>query len=105
MYKRITLPYKLNDLSSVFSEEQLDLHYNKHHKGYETKLNNAFQEAGIECDKPLEYLVQKYFKFKAPLATKIRMFGGGLINHNYFFTQFLENKTPTRWKIKSCHWT
>lgn len=94
MYKRIELPYELTDLEGVFSKTQLDLHYNKHHKGYENKLNAVIDSNPELKEHSLEELVTKYHeiakeKNNHALGTKIRQFGGGLINHNYFFSQFL----------------
>ena len=100
MYKRIELPYKLNELASVFSEKQLDLHYNKHHLGYETKLNAALENNSACKELTLEELVVSYHRFERELAIKIRQFGGGLINHNYFFSQFMENKPLKDGKLK-----
>ena len=35
------LPYALNALEPVMSEEQLTIHYTKHHQGYADKLNKV----------------------------------------------------------------
>ena len=37
------LPYALNELEGFMSEEQMDYHYNKHHKAYFTNLNKLIE--------------------------------------------------------------
>jgi Fe-Mn family superoxide dismutase len=33
------LPYELNGLEPVLTQQQMDYHYNRHHKTYVTKYN------------------------------------------------------------------
>jgi len=51
------LPYEKNALEPHISARTLDFHYDKHHRGYMTKLKNAI-EGKPEADKSLEQLVQ-----------------------------------------------
>jgi Fe-Mn family superoxide dismutase len=50
MYKLPKLKYKFNELKPVISEEQLKIHYEKHHQGYVNNLNNFIQSQGIDIN-------------------------------------------------------
>jgi superoxide dismutase, Fe-Mn family len=52
------LPYSMDALQPVLSEETLEYHYGKHHKGYVNKLNAAVDGSEWE-DLPLEALIQR----------------------------------------------
>lgn len=52
------LPYALDALQPVISEETLEYHYGKHHRGYVNKLNAAIEGTDRE-DLPLETLIQR----------------------------------------------
>jgi Fe-Mn family superoxide dismutase len=51
------LPYAKNALAPAMSEETLNYHYDKHHKGYMTKLKAAL-EGKPEASKSLEEIVR-----------------------------------------------
>ena len=51
------LPYAKDALAPVMCQETLDFHYEKHHKGYMTKLKAAI-EGKPEADKSLEELIR-----------------------------------------------
>jgi len=72
------LPWDMGALAEKgFSSEQIDFHYNKHHKGYATKLNAA-AEANPEVAKMTinEMIVNKTPQFN--LAAQI-------YNHNFYW--------------------
>lgn len=78
-YQMPELPYDLSALEPVISAEIMDLHYNKHHKGYVTNLNTAlekYHEAENKKDAPAMIALQSAIKFN----------GGGHINHSIFWT-------------------
>lgn len=75
------LPYKLGDLAPLFSEEQMDFHYNKHHAAYFKGL------AGLIAGKPEEKMTLDEIIFASRKA------GGGPLfnnaaqawNHTFFW--------------------
>lgn len=78
-YQLPELPYDLNALEPVISAEIMDLHYNKHHRGYVTNLNAAlekYHEAETKNDVSQMLALQQGIKFN----------GGGHINHSIFWT-------------------
>lgn len=73
------LPYDFSALEPVISGEIMDLHYNKHHKGYVTNLNAALEKYhDAETKKDLAAMVA--------LQQAIKFNGGGHINHSVFWT-------------------
>jgi Fe-Mn family superoxide dismutase len=80
------LPYSLDALQPVISEEIMNLHYNKHHNAYVTNLNNALQqyeEAQQKNDLAAMVALQSAIKFN----------GGGHINHSIFWTNLAPSKS------------
>jgi Fe-Mn family superoxide dismutase len=73
------LPYPLNGLEPVISEEIMNLHYNKHHQTYITNLNKAIEQyKEAEAKNDLSALIA--------LQSAIKFNGGGHINHSIFWT-------------------
>lgn len=72
------LPYRLDQLAPTISKETMDLHYNKHHKGYFDNLNKI-----IEYTKYQKMELSEIVK-KAPPGPMFNN-AGQAINHNYFW--------------------
>lgn len=73
------LPYALNALEPIISEEIMNLHYNKHHLAYVTNYNKALEqyaEAATKNDVAAMIALQAALKFN----------GGGHVNHSIFWT-------------------
>lgn len=78
-YELPKLPYALNALVPVISEEIMNLHYNKHHQGYVNNLNQALaQYAEAQQKQDLQAMTA--------LLAAIKFNGGGHINHSIFWT-------------------
>src|SRR4051794_19228580 len=61
-------------------------HYNFLHKNYELKLDETLRGTTIgEQFFSLEELMKNLEKLPAEIKEDVRFFGGGLINHNFFF--------------------
>ncbi len=100
-YQRIKLPYELNDLEPILSYNTMNWHYNFLHRNYEIKLNEVLQGIEVEKDYPrLENLLTNLNRLPAELKEEVRFFGGGLLNHNFFFRHLVRpNSLPTEPKI------
>ncbi|CAI2200442.1 13144_t:CDS:1 [Funneliformis geosporum] len=96
-YQRIELAefYPLRALEPYISREIMNDHYHGNHKLYEKNLNLVLsqleenQQENIKKNYPdLEKLLQNLEKlpFSPAVRTEIRFHGGGLINHNLFFS-------------------
>ncbi|PWU17657.1 MAG: superoxide dismutase [Fe] [Bdellovibrio sp.] len=57
MFRLPQLEYKLTELAPLFSEEQMQFHYGKHHATYLENLNKAIEANGALASKTLEALV------------------------------------------------
>jgi Fe-Mn family superoxide dismutase len=74
------LPYSYSALSRFIDAETMDTHYNKHYKGYVSKLNEALKSRE-EQDLELEQIIKGISRFN----TTIRNNGGGAYNHALFW--------------------
>lgn len=85
-YQRIKLPYELNGLEPIIYFKTMYYHYEVLHKNYEVKLTETLQGTGIMEQFPtLEKLLENLDKLPTELQEDIRFFGGGVVNHNFFF--------------------
>jgi Fe-Mn family superoxide dismutase len=81
------LPYAYSALKRFVDPETMDVHYNKHYKGYVKKLNDALSEKNYG-DLDLEEIISKVSKFN----DKIRNNAGGAFNHALFWKMLSPNK-------------
>jgi Fe-Mn family superoxide dismutase len=85
-YQRIKLPYELNDLEPIVNFKTMYYHYSILHKNYEIKLTESLRGSDLQENfSTLEKLLENLEKLPAELKDDVRFFGGGLINHNFFF--------------------
>ena len=77
-------------------------HYNVLHKNYERKLDETIQGTDLKEEFPsLEELMKNLDKLPAEKREDVRFFGGGLINHNFFFTHLTVPSEKNEEKISS----
>lgn len=86
-YSRYDLKGKYDFLEPYIDQKTVELHYNKHHKGYCDKLNNTIKGTYLENKYDnLEDLMRNYQDVEdRNLKISIREYGGGLINHNFLW--------------------
>jgi len=72
------LPYAFNALEPHIDAKTMEIHHDKHHAGYTSKLNAAIEGTDME-NKRIEELLS------SPANTAIRNNGGGYYNHNLFW--------------------
>ncbi len=75
------LPYDKDALEPTIDATTMEIHHDKHHQGYTTKLNNAVEGTEMENMSIEEILAQGVDK----LSTAVRNNGGGYANHNLFW--------------------
>ena len=91
IYKRIKLPYNLNGLEPIIFFNTMHYHYSVLHRNYELKLNETLKGTEIEKEySSLEKLMENLDNLPEELKNDIGFFGGGLINHNFFFANLTE---------------
>lgn len=84
-YETPKLPYAYNALEPYLDEETLKIHHGKHHKAYTDKLNAALTDHPDLAQKDAEYLIAHLGDLPESVRTKVRNFGGGHINHTFFW--------------------
>src|SRR5437899_1787866 len=75
----------------------MNYHYSILHKNYELKLLETLrgrkinEESSIEKQFPnLEKLMENLEQLPGEIKDDVRFFGGGLINHNFFFAHLVK---------------
>ena len=86
-HELITLPYSLNALEPVMSQETLEYHYGKHHKTYVTKLNELIAGTKFE-NMSLEDIIKNASGWIFNNAAQIW-------NHNLFWNSFTSPQENT----------
>jgi Fe-Mn family superoxide dismutase len=78
------LPYGYNALEPYIDEMTMQVHHDKHHVGYTTKVNNAI--SGTEYDNwKIEDLFANIGTLPADMQKPVRNAGGGHYNHSLFW--------------------
>lgn len=84
-----TLPdlrYTFDALEPNIDAQTMEIHHNKHHAGYVTKLNAAIDgKADLEL-KSIEDLISNLSDIPENIRTAVRNNGGGHYNHSLFWT-------------------
>jgi len=75
------LPYGFDALEPSIDAQTMQIHHDKHHGGYVTKLNNAI-DGTPQADMSLEDLMKGVGSY----STAVRNNGGGHYNHSLFWT-------------------
>lgn len=79
-FKLPDLPYSFDALEPHIDAKTMEIHHDKHHGGYVTKLNNAI-DGTPQADMSLEELMKNV----GSLSTAVRNNGGGHYNHSLFW--------------------
>lgn len=80
-FKLPDLPYSFDALEPHIDAKTMEIHHDKHHGGYVTKLNNAI-DGTPQADMSLEELMKNV----GSLSTGVRNNGGGHFNHSLFWS-------------------
>lgn len=87
------LPYSYSALKQFVDPETMDIHYNKHYKGYVKKLNDALSNKKGEME--LEDIIRTISKFDV----KVRNNAGGAFNHALFWKMLSPKKQTPKGEI------
>jgi len=79
------LPYAYDALEVAIDKQTMEIHHDKHHKGYVDKLNAALNGYPDLKGKSLDELVSKWNDLHADLKLAVRNNGGGHWNHSFFW--------------------
>lgn len=85
------LPYGYNALEPYIDEQTMQLHHDKHHVGYTTKLNAAIK--GTEYESwDIKRILSSISSLPENIRTAVRNNGGGHANHALFWEIMGPNK-------------
>lgn len=79
------LPYPKNGLEPHISAKTLEFHYEKHHKGYLTKLNDIAKDNSTVASKSIEQLI------KEEKTGKVFNLAGQIWNHTFYWKSMSPN--------------
>jgi len=86
------LPYPANALEPFIDEQTMNLHHDKHHQTYVTKLNEALDKHPELHQQSLEQLLKDLSSVPDDIRTAVRNHGGGHWNHTFFWESMGPNK-------------
>lgn len=80
------LPYSNDALEPHFDAKTMEIHHDKHHKGYTDKLNAAIEGTELE-NQSIEEILKNVSKH----SSAVRNNGGGFYNHSLFWKTLSPN--------------
>lgn len=84
-FKLPKLEYGFADLEPIIDKETMQIHYEKHHGGYVSKLNKALENLKELQDHDLNFLISKWQSLPEKIQLLVRNNGGGHWNHDFFW--------------------
>lgn len=84
------LPYPTNALEPHIDAKTMEIHHDKHHATYVSKLNAAIEGSDLG-KQSIEELVSKIDSVPEKIRTAVRNNGGGHANHSLFWTIMAPN--------------
>lgn len=79
------LSYAFDGLEPHIDAKTMEIHHDKHHGTYVTKLNTALEKAPALQGKTLETIVREWETAPQEVRAAIRNHGGGHYNHSLFW--------------------
>lgn len=79
------LPYAFDALEPHIDAQTMEIHHDKHHNAYVTKLNAALEGSGV-ADQSIEDLCRNLSSVPENIRGGVRNNGGGHANHSLFWT-------------------
>ncbi|WP_116126012.1 superoxide dismutase [Lewinella sp. IMCC34183] len=86
MFKLPDLPYAFDALEPSIDARTMEIHHDKHHAGYTSKLNSALEGSDM-ADKSIEDILANV----SSAGTGVRNNGGGFYNHSLFWKVMTPN--------------
>lgn len=79
------LPYAFDALEPHIDAQTMEIHHDKHHNAYVTKLNAALEGSGV-AEQSIEDLCRNLSSVPEDIRGGVRNNGGGHANHSLFWT-------------------
>ncbi len=100
MEKLIELPYEYDAFDEVIDKETMEIHHSRHLNAYVTNYNNAVEETKY-ADMLIEDVISDIENVDSKIQNAVRNNGGGVVNHNLYFTQFSNSGSLLEGTFKS----
>ncbi len=84
-YQLPDLPYDFDALEPHIDARTMEIHHDRHHAGYTSKVNAALEGYPDLAAKPIEELLRNIQSVPADIRTAVRNNGGGYANHSLFW--------------------
>lgn len=84
-FTRVKFTEDFDALEPFIDGKTMEIHSEKHHEGYTTKLNKAIEGTELE-EYNIEELLGMLDNLPEDIVTAVRNNGGGYANHNLFFS-------------------
>jgi Fe-Mn family superoxide dismutase len=85
MHQVPPLPYPFDALEPHIDARTMEIHHDKHHAAYVSKLNGALEGHPDLQSKPVEELLRGLDRLPEAIRTVVRNHGGGHANHSLFW--------------------
>jgi Fe-Mn family superoxide dismutase len=86
MFKLPELGYEFKALEPYIDAQTMEIHHDKHHAAYVTKLNDALKGHDDLLGMDIVELITNLDKVPEDIRTTVRNNGGGHANHSFFWT-------------------
>jgi len=94
IFKLKPLPYGFDSLEPFIDAWTMELHHDKHLATYVDNLNNTIEKYPNYYDWSLEKLLYNINSLPEEIRTAVRNNGGGVYNHNLFFSIMTPGGAP-----------
>lgn len=89
------LGYPFTALEPYVDAQTMQIHHDKHHQSYITKLNEAVEKDAALHHKTIEELIKNINTLPKVSQTAVRNHGGGHWNHSLFWTLLKKDTNPS----------
>lgn len=86
-----SLPYNYDALEPYIDTQTMQIHHDKHHAAYVSKLNDALESHPDFRSKSIDELIRDLNSLPDAIRTAVRNNGGGHLNHSIFWTLMKPN--------------
>jgi Fe-Mn family superoxide dismutase len=80
------LPYSYDALEPYIDKQTMEIHHQKHHNAYVTKLNAALETSSDWQGKDIDEIIRNLNSVPENIRTAVRNNGGGHYNHTLFWS-------------------
>jgi Fe-Mn family superoxide dismutase len=84
-YSLPDLPYSYDALEPFIDTQTMEIHHQKHHNAYITKVNGALETSSEWQGKDIEEIIKNLNRVPESIRTAVRNNGGGHYNHSIFW--------------------